>query len=256
MWFSGLPELQPGAGRDMRVCTDVPMAVDQHTVALKLDLPSREILRVMGSSPGQPIRKDVLDLVGRLVSEGADYLHVRGTYLVRNVVENAPDRLELEHCPAFHGSIAGLLRPATRVALFVVTVGDAIDRLAEQRRLAGREAEGFILHAIGSAAADAACDAMIEHLWANEVREGEAMTASFSPGFCGLALHEQKKLFSIVDTSSIEVSLLPSMMMTPVKSVSGLAGIGPADRVEAHGVPCERCHDNRCVIRRQTDHSS
>ena len=236
----------------MRAYTDFPMVIDQRTVALKLDLASRDVLRAMGNSHGQPVREDVLDLVGSLVSEAADYLHVRGTYVVRDVMSNGSDRLELEDCLPLHGPIADFLRPSTRVAVFVVTVGDAIDRVAEERRLAGHEAEGFILHTIGSVAADAACDAMIEHLWDHEAREGEAVTAPFSPGFCGLPLQQQKTLFSIVDGSRIQVSLLPSMMMKPIKSVSGLVGIGPADAIDAHGVPCEHCSIDRCVIRRSS----
>ena len=227
------------------------MGVDQHTVALKLDLSSREVLRAIGNSHGQPVRKDVLDMVSALMSEAADHLQVRGTYLVRDVTDMTPDRMKLANCAAFEGPIARFLGPATRVAVFVVTVGDEIDRVAELRRLAGREAEGFILHAIGSVAADAACDAMIEHLWVHEARADEAVTAPFSPGYCGLSLQSQQKLFSIVDSSSIGVSLLPSMMMKPIKSVSGLAGIGLADSIEAHGVPCEHCTDERCPMRRQ-----
>ena len=226
------------------------MAFDQRTVTLELDLSSREILRAMGHSHGRAVREDVLNLIGRLLAEATGLLNVHGTYLIRNVSNMASDRLELEGCLPFHGPIASFLAPAKRVALFVVTVGDAIDRAAEARRLAGLDAEGFVLHAIGSAAADSACDALIEHLWANEARPGEAITAPFSPGFCGLPIQQQKTLFSIVDASLINVSLLPSMMMRPVKSVSGLVGIGPAELVDAHGVPCEHCRNDRCVARR------
>ena len=247
-----MPAIMAGgtAGRDVHIQTDIRMAASQQTVELKLDLALREVLRLMGSSHGEPERKDVLEMVNRLLAEATDYLCVRGTYVVRGVVRVAPDVLELEGCPALRGPIAGFLRPAQRVAVFVVTVGGAIERAAEHCHRGGRAAESFVLHAIGSAAAEAACDAMVEYLWAHETRGDEAVTAPFSPGYCGLPLTEQQTLFSILDASGIGVTLLPSMMMRPIKSVSGLAGIGPANAVEAHGVPCEHCQIDHCRMRR------
>jgi cobalamin-dependent methionine synthase I len=161
-----------------------------------------------------------------------------------------PDVLELEGCPEFRGPIASFLRPARRVAVFVATVGGGIEQAADRCYLDGQAAESFVLHAIGSAAAEAACDAMIEYLWAHEINGDEAVTAPFSPGYCGLPLTEQQTLFSILDTREIGVDLLPSMMMRPIKSVSGLAGIGPVGEVEAHGVPCEHCQIDHCRMRR------
>jgi hypothetical protein len=229
------------------------MAAGQQTVELKLDLALREVLRLMGNSHREPVRKDVLDMVNQLLAEATYYLSVRGTYVVRGVVRMAPDVIELEGCPTFRGPIASFLKPARRVAVFVVTVGGAIEQAAERCHRDGLAAESFVLHAIGSAAAEAACDAMVEYLWAHEIRSDEAVTAPFSPGYCGMPLTDQQNLFSILDTSGIGVNLLPSMMMRPIKSVSGLAGIGPASAVEAHGLPCEHCQIDHCRMRRPAD---
>jgi hypothetical protein len=38
--------------------------------------------------------------------------------------------------------------------------------------------------------------------------------------------------------------------MLPVKSVSGLVGIGPADKVSPGGYPCEHCDHPDCMQRR------
>ncbi|HSW46707.1 MAG TPA: vitamin B12 dependent-methionine synthase activation domain-containing protein [Phycisphaerae bacterium] len=225
-------------------------AAMQRTVDLKLDISVRDVLRTLGNANGEPVRRDIVDMVSRLLSESANCLRVRGVYVIRKVVRLTPMVLELEGGTLFQSSIAGFLRPAKRAAVFVVTVGDGIERAAQQRRADGQEAESFVLHAIGSTAADAACDAIIEYLWAHETSGDEAVTAPFSPGYCGFPLTEQHKLFSALDTSPISVTLLPSMMMSPVKSVSGLAGIGDARQVEAHGIPCENCNEN-CGMRRR-----
>jgi hypothetical protein len=46
------------------------------------------------------------------------------------------------------------------------------------------------------------------------------------------------------------VELLPAMIMKPVKSVSGLVGIGPREAVMAYGNPCDRCPAVDCRMRR------
>jgi len=65
-----------------------------------------------------------------------------------------------------------------------------------------------------------------------------------------MSLTEQEVLFSLVPADSIGVTLLPSSLMQPLKSVSGLVGIGSRDRIEAAPVPCENCDAERCMMRR------
>jgi len=54
----------------------------------------------------------------------------------------------------------------------------------------------------------------------------------------------------MVQAKSIGVRLLPTMIMQPIKSVSGLIGIGQSSAVEAHGVPCQWCDLTTCHMRR------
>jgi hypothetical protein len=66
-----------------------------------------------------------------------------------------------------------------------------------------------------------------------------------------MALEEQKTLFSIVDGGAIGVRLWPTCIMEPVKSVSGLIGIGPAEEIVERGVPCKYCELTDCSMRRE-----
>ena len=63
-------------------------------------------------------------------------------------------------------------------------------------------------------------------------------------------VEQQKTLFSVVDTMPIGVRLLPTMIMRPIKSVSGLVGIGLQDKITSHGIPCELCKMAKCRMRR------
>lgn len=226
------------------------MDSQQRVIELKLDIALREVLRAMGGTTRDTIRPQLLELINRLLEESIPHLNGRGVYGVWDVERLTARELALKGAGTFHGPIAGFLKPARRVAVFVVTIGSDLERIANERRLGGKPLEGYILQSIGSSAADAAADALVDHLWQHEAGPGEGVTPPFSPGYCGLPIEQQKTLFSIVDASLISVRLLPSMIMSPVKSISGLAGIGDAAEVIARGMPCEHCDLERCQMRR------
>jgi hypothetical protein len=217
---------------------------------LDVRLESGDVLRMMGCRKGAEIRPGHQALVEQLMDETAPMLKARGTYHVYPVSRMTDSELILAGCPPIRGPIAGFLRPAGRVAAFVVTVGEEIELLANERLRSGSKLEGYILDAIGSAAADAAVDALADVIYFEEAKPEEALTPPFSPGYCGLPLDEQISLFAIVNVRSIGVRLLPTMIMQPLKSISGLIGIGNSDEVEAHGVPCQWCDLTTCHMRR------
>lgn len=226
------------------------MTNHQQVVELKLDIALREVLRMMGGAHQEAIRPELLEMINRLLAESIPHLNARGVYGVWDIERLTDRELALKGAGTFHGPIAEFLKPSRRVAVFVVTIGNELERIANERRLAGRPLEGYILQSIGSTAADAASDAVVDYLWQREAGPDEGVTPPFSPGYCGMPIEQQKTLFSIVDASLIGVKLLPSMMMSPVKSISGLAGIGDAAEVVARGMPCEFCELERCQMRR------
>jgi hypothetical protein len=90
---------------------------------------------------------------------------------------------------------------------------------------------------------------LVDHLRAR-IPDGTALTLRYSPGYCGISLKQQQKLFRLVPADRIGVELLPTMIMKPIKSVSGLIGIGPAPAIKAYGNPCSRCPLKDCAMRR------
>lgn len=209
-----------------------------------------EVLRMMGCGKDARVRPEHRELVERLVDETRDLLHPRGTYAVHAVERMTDHELITSGGPPVRGPIAGFLRPAKRVAAFVVTVGDQLERLSDERLRNGSKLEGYVLNAIGSAAADAAVDALADLIYFEEANPEEALTPPFSPGYCGLSLDEQLSVFAMVNSKEVGVKLLPTMIMQPIKSVSGLIGIGNSDEIEAHGVPCQWCDLTTCIMRR------
>jgi cobalamin-dependent methionine synthase I len=58
---------------------------------------------------------------------------------------------------------------------------------------------------------------------------------------------EQQKLFSFFPENFAGISLSDSSLMNPIKSVSGIAGIGTA--VKYLGYACDDCTQADCVFR-------
>ena len=226
--------------------------MDKHQQVIDLDIvrDAGEALRMMGCGPNGAARPATRDLVNRLLAETQELVRPRAAYLIREVERMTENRLDLRGCHAVRGPIAKFLKPAKRVAVFIVTIGDELEKLATGRMEKGRTLEGYALDAIGSAAADAAVDALADHILWNDASPDEAVSPALSPGYCGLPLDEQVPLFSILNSGAIGVRLLPSMIMYPIKSVSGLLGIGGREEVVRHGVPCEWCELDDCKMRR------
>jgi hypothetical protein len=63
-------------------------------------------------------------------------------------------------------------------------------------------------------------------------------------------LSQQRIIFTLTRSGSIGVSLLPSLLMQPMKSVSGLVGLGPRELVGVNLSPCDRCLQIGCHMRR------
>jgi len=222
----------------------------QHRIDLQIDLPMRDVLRMLAGPNHRAVPSTTAAMVSRLMDEVVPHLRVQAVYTVCGIQRMTDHELVLTDTAVFNGAVADFLKPARRVAVFVATIGEAVDALARRQQRLGFSAESFTLHAIGSAAAEAAIDAVLDHLWEHEAQPSESLTPAFCPGYCGLDIQQQRTVFSILDARPIGVTLLPSLMMKPLKSISGLVGIGPAEAIERYGFPCERCQVEHCRMRR------
>jgi hypothetical protein len=83
-----------------------------------------------------------------------------------------------------------------------------------------------------------------------DLRDGEELTLRYSPGYCGMHISQQRKLFQLVQADVVGVILMPSMLMYPLKSISGLVGLAPKEAVSRYCSPCDHCARLGCHMRR------
>ena len=78
---------------------------------------------------------------------------------------------------------------------------------------------------------------------------GERHTNRLSPGYCGWHLTGQKTLFRLMGGSPCGISLSDVCLMTPIKSISGIIGIGPEVDEKKYG--CQYCELETCYKRKR-----
>ena len=153
--------------------------------------------------------------------------------------------------PAFQiGDIIGRqLRGAEAYAFFICTAGTKYE--AWQQRLKEQEdmVRVFIADAMGSVIAEKCADRMEEHLQQSIDKLGWHHTNRFSPGYCGWHVSEQQLLFPLFAGQTCGVRLTDSSLMVPIKSVSGLIGVGK--EVRRLDYTCGLCEMHQCYKRRK-----
>ena len=84
----------------------------------------------------------------------------------------------------------------------------------------------------------------------NTMQKGYGATCKYAPGQYKWSIEEQKEIFNMIDSSKIGVRLNDSFLMVPFKSVSGVYGFGPEDKINKTRVACDLCPRENCIGRR------
>lgn len=162
-------------------------------------------------------------------------------------LDRAEAQLMLGGVPLPGRSAARMLADCPKCALLVCTLGAAFDTWLRQMQ-ARDMAQAVMLDALGSAFVEAACDAAEAEIAARF--PGMYLTDRFSPGYGDLPLDIQPALLEAAGGQHIGVTVTPSLLMLPQKSVTALIGL--ADRPQMARIRgCERCRMNdTCTFRK------
>lgn len=145
----------------------------------------------------------------------------------------------------------GMPDPGETVAVAVCTIGPAVEEEEARLAAAGELLDALVLDAIGSAAAEAAADALNLEICALARERGLGAAPRVSPGYGSWATACQPALLELLPIEDLGIALTSGAMMTPRKSVSfavALAVDGAED--EPGGSRCARCGLADCRHRR------
>jgi cobalamin-dependent methionine synthase I len=171
-------------------------------------------------------------------------------------VHTASDRdIEIEGTRFHTGKIIrNMLRNAKEYAFFVATAGTGPETLSRELIRNGQFPEGFIADIVASGIVDSVASLVHNHIRDIAESEGLRITNRYSPGYCSWDVSEQQKLFRLIPEGSCGIRLSESSLMSPIKSISGIIGIGPS--VVYRDYTCEICTMTECVYRKALQQQS
>lgn len=140
------------------------------------------------------------------------------------------------------------LRGSEAYACFIATSGTEFEEWMHLLKREGDMVRVFIADALGSVIAEKTADCMEQHLQASIEKLGWRHTNRFSPGYCGWHVSQQQLLFPLFDGQTCGVTLTDSSLMVPIKSVSGIIGVGK--EVRRLDYTCGLCDFKQCYKRK------
>jgi hypothetical protein len=144
--------------------------------------------------------------------------------------------------------IAGQMLGSDSFVLFVATAGNSFDDWIKSKAAENDVFSEYLCSSIGSVIADKAADVIQEEIGHYAEISGKGITNRYSPGYCSWLVMEQKGIFDLLPADKIGVTLTQSFLMKPLKSISGIIGIGK-DNVPGPYM-CEMCDLSDCMVKR------
>lgn len=209
-----------------------------------------QIARSLGSgSPGAwEVSPKLAPAVLERLAEVQELAAPRVEFVVATAaITNNRSRLllpELNAALAVGRLVSAQLRGIDAVVVFSLTIGARLERASRKRFSEGQLLEGYVLDALGSMLVESAADAFERRLARELADLGWRMTNRFSPGYCTWATSDQRALFDVLGHRPAGVTLSESCLMFPMKSISGIIGLG--EDVVRRAYPCEFCAMESC----------
>lgn len=146
--------------------------------------------------------------------------------------------------------IAAQLRKSERYVAFVATVGTGYFNWMEQVEKRQDMVQTYVSDCIGSQIVESVADYMELQLQSVLDVDNLKRTNRFSPGYCGWLVKEQPELFSLFpEERPCGIELTDSCLMLPVKSVSGIIGVG--ENVRYMPYTCHLCDMKMCYKKKR-----
>lgn len=214
-----------------------------------LNISKSQIEKAMGFEPGNA-PNPFPGLINEVLEIASTYCSIEGGYVVKEDI-----RFDLKN----HKLIVGIVdfsaqkivinqvRKSEKTALFLCTAGPEIGEWSKQLMSEGETLKGYIIDVVGSEIVESAMDSIQSSLEEEMKHQGLFITNRYSPGYCGWNVSEQQKLFTFFPDDFCGVKLSDTSLMYPIKSVSGIIGIGKD--VEKNNYPCKLCDDKNCIYR-------
>ena len=218
-----------------------------------LNLTVSQIENIIGFNEDDD-REFVTDLIEELLKESEEISKIKAQYSIFIDVKfnNENKSVEIKNVVFDIKKIVfSQIKKSDSLAIFLCTAGGEIGIRSRKAMQEGDMLSGYIYDIAGSVIADAAADLMQNELEKSVISSGKKITNRYSPGYCGWYVAEQHKLFQLVPDNFCGIRLTHSALMDPVKSISGIIGIG--ENVKMNSYTCGLCEMKDCTYRKHRE---
>lgn len=206
-----------------------------------------DLLKVDERTDENPVYSEVHSVYDLLLS----LCEIRGGYVVFEDIETdfAKGEITLNGSVILPGrKVCAYLRKSEKIALFICSAGEQFSVLSKKAYAGGDYLRGYIIDAFGSVVAEHTADFIHDQIQEFAKTQDLKITNRYSPGYCNWHLSNQKDLFTLLPENPCRISLTESCLMIPIKSVSGIIGMGRD--VKRFTYKCQTCNDKDCTYRK------
>ena len=223
----------------------MPEPVILHKKIHELGIEPSEIIGYM--SPGEVTDIDFFtDLAASELEKLSDQTVLGGYMVLPATLENK--LLKISNTVFDVGDdVSLMLKSVEKIAVFACTVSSELNEVLENENNNLDMLQNYLLDIIGTVVAGKIADVLHQNI--TKKFSNVSVTNTISPGNCGWPVEDQKKLFSLLPPGFLNISLNPSGMMHPVKSLTGMIGIGT--KVKFKQTECRYCRSRNCPYRKE-----
>ncbi|HOX16454.1 MAG TPA: hypothetical protein PLP18_10045 [Smithellaceae bacterium] len=163
----------------------------------------------------------------RHIAEAATIIRLQGSFLHLPIRKNDGQNIFLEDQSIFSSKkLSVFLNGCREAVLMGATAGNPIMEAIREKSNSGDLTAAVIYDATASEMTDAALDWIVAYINRQLRREGrQLLPRRFSAGYADFALENQKQIYQRLQLKKIGVTLTPSFILLPEKSVTAISGI-------------------------------
>lgn len=198
-----------------------------HFPSIRVAMPLRQIYARLGYARGvTEVGPAEREMLARAMDDAAALVALRGAARIMAVAELGDAGVGLEDGTVFPSrALSRMLSGCTGVLLMGATAGQAVmDEIAACSR--DNLARAVVLDAVASEMTDAALDWIMDYEGQILIRSARRVTKKrFSAGYGDLSLDSQEAMYELLRLDAAGITLTPSRIMVPEKSVTAIAGV-------------------------------
>ena len=224
--------------------------VQEYQPALEeLDISLENLEKNLGYSPDN-IPEFYIEKIQGTLKDAVDLVDIRVGYrlLDSEILKCHSSHIQYGATRFLTGKIiAAQLTGSQALVAFAGTAGKIFSSWSRSLFDEGDFPGGYVVDMVGSEIVEASIDWLERQIKEELSSTAFKMTNRFSPGYCGWNVRDQFTLFSFFPEKFCGIELTDSALMVPVKSVSGIIGLG--ENVEKKDYPCNICTMRNCYRR-------